>query len=115
MSVPKGFRSLRALWNDGENEFWNVEAFVKAGGGVLGSCAGGYSFVRGHNDALRYIEIVNAVCIDTENGRWARGTADVQVAPAAEGLGPRTMFYANGPLWKITEEPGFGQTVALAH
>jgi hypothetical protein len=24
------------------------------------------------------------------------------------------MFYANGPLWKITEAPGFGQTVALA-
>jgi len=55
----------------------NVEAFVKAGGGVLGSCAGGYSFVRGHNEALRYIEIANEVCIDTEHGRWTRGTKRV--------------------------------------
>ena len=54
-----------------------VEAFVQRGGGVLGSCAGGYSFVRGHNDALRYIEVANAVCIDTENKRWARGGGEV--------------------------------------
>lgn len=91
-----------------------VEAFVKTGGGVLGSCAGGYSFVRGHNEALRYIEIANALCIDTENGRWARGTGTVEIAPEMEGLPHRTIFYANGPLWKITEEPGFGKITALA-
>ncbi len=91
-----------------------VESFVKAGGGVLASCAGGYVFARGYNEATRYLEIANAVCLDTENQRLARGKADVQMAPAAEGLAPLTMSYANGPLWKITEEPGFGPTVALA-
>jgi len=91
-----------------------VEAFVKAGGGALASCAGGYSFVRGHNEALRYIEIANAVCIDTEKGRWARGSGTVSIAPEAEGQPALKMFYANGPLWKITDAPGFGQTVALA-
>lgn len=91
-----------------------VEAFVQRGGGVLGSCAGGYSFVRGHNDALRYIEIANALCIDTENKRWARGGGEVEIAPIGEGLAPVKIYYMNGPLWKITEEPGFGRTVALA-
>ena len=91
-----------------------VEAFVKAGGGVMGSCAGGYSFVRGHNEALRYIEVANAVCIDTENGRWARGGGEVEIAPAADGLPKLKMFYMNGPLWKITDAPGFGQIAALA-
>ncbi|MHA3770506.1 hypothetical protein ACXR0O_03095 [Verrucomicrobiota bacterium sgz303538] len=91
-----------------------VETFVKAGGGAVGSCAGGYSFVRGHNEALRYIEIANAVCIDTENGRWARGGGEVLIAPEAEALPPLKMHYMNGPLWKITDVPGFGQTVSLA-
>ena len=91
-----------------------VEAFVKAGGGAMGSCAGGYSFVRGHNEALRYIEIANAVCVDTEKGRWARGKGTVSIAPVAEGVPELKMFYANGPLWKITDVPGFGRTEALA-
>lgn len=91
-----------------------VEAFVKAGGGVLGSCAGGYAFVRGYNESTGSMDIANAICIDRENQRWARGKANVQVKPAAESLSPLTMFYANGPLWQITDAPGFGQTVALA-
>lgn len=91
-----------------------VEAFVKAGGGAMGSCAGGYSFVRGHNEALRFIEIANAECIDTQNGRWARGGGEVEIAPAGEGLPHLRMHYMNGPLWKITDVPGFGRTVGLA-
>lgn len=91
-----------------------VEAFVKAGGGAMGSCAGGYSFVRGHNEALRYIEIANAVCIDTEKGRWARGSGAVSITPETEGAPALKMHYANGPLWKITDVPGFGRTEALA-
>ncbi|MCW1924608.1 hypothetical protein OKA05_18735 [Luteolibacter arcticus] len=91
-----------------------VEAFVKSGGGALGSCAGGYSFVRGHNEALRYIEIANAVCIDTEKGRWARGAGTVSIAPVPEGMRSLKMHYANGPLWRVTDAPGFGRTEALA-
>jgi glutamine amidotransferase-like uncharacterized protein len=91
-----------------------VEEFVKAGGGVLASCAGGYSFVRGHNEVLRYVEVANALCIDNENMRWARGSATVTLEPASKGLPPLQMFYANGPLWKVTDAPGFGRTEVLA-
>lgn len=91
-----------------------VTEFVRNGGGALGSCAGGYSFVRGHNEALRYIEIANARCLDFAGGRWARGKGVVEIAPEPPGTPLRKMFYANGPLWEITQEPGFGRTEALA-
>lgn len=91
-----------------------VEAFVRRGGGVVGSCAGGYSFVRGHNEALKYVEVANAVCIDTENRRWARGRAVVDIAPEDPRARPIQMWYANGPLWEITDVEGFGITRSLA-
>jgi len=91
-----------------------VEAFVRRGGGVLGSCAGGYSFVRGHNEALKYVEVANARCIDTANNRWARGKAVVDIAPEDPNSRPIRMYYANGPLWEITDAEGFGITRALA-
>ncbi len=91
-----------------------VEDFVRKGGGAIGSCAGGYSFVRGHNEALRYIEIANARCLDFANGKWARGKGCVEIAPEDPAAPVRKMFYANGPLWEITDEPGFGQVKALA-
>lgn len=90
-----------------------VEKFVRQGGGVLASCAGGYSFVRGHNEALGYIEIANAICIDTKDGRWARGKGDVEIETGLATQPTVKMFYANGPLWKITDAPGFGVTKAL--
>lgn len=91
-----------------------VMEFVKKGGGVLASCAGGYSFVRGHNEALKYIEIANARCIDTAGGRWARGKGVVEIIPEESDAPTRKMFYANGPLWEITDAPGFGRIAALA-
>lgn len=90
-----------------------VEEFVEQGGGVLASCAGGYSFARGHSEALAYIEIANAIIIDNKNGRWARGKGNVEIATGLEARPTVTMFYANGPLWQITQEPGFGVTKAL--
>jgi putative intracellular protease/amidase len=91
-----------------------VTEFVRNGGGVLASCAGGYSFVRGHNEALSYLEIANARCVDTENGRWARGKGVVDIAADNAATPSVRMFYANGPIWEITNEPGFGITKALA-
>lgn len=91
-----------------------VEDFVRKGGGALASCAGGYSFVRGHNEALRYLEIANARCVDTENGRWARGKGVVEIEAGNSAKSTLKMFYANGPIWEITNEPGFGLTVPLA-
>ncbi|PQO42766.1 hypothetical protein [Blastopirellula marina] len=90
-----------------------VEKFVEQGGGVLASCAGGYSFARGHSEALSYVEIANAVIIDNENRRWARGKGNVEIETGYDKAPTVTMFYANGPLWKITDEPGFGVTKAL--
>lgn len=91
-----------------------VEEFVRCGGGALASCAGGYSFVIGHNEALKYIEIARARCIDYENNRWARGKATVEITPADERASSLKMYYANGPLWKIEQEQGADKTVALA-
>lgn len=101
----------RSLGKDGGEM---VNQFVRNGGGVMGSCAGGYSFVQGHNEALRYIEIANAKCIDFENGKWARGKGTVVMQPENSTSPVRSIFYANGPLWQITEDNRFGKTVALA-
>ncbi|MGC4006282.1 MAG: hypothetical protein QM811_25450 [Pirellulales bacterium] len=91
-----------------------VQDFIRNGGGALASCAGGYSFVKGHNEALKYIELAQAECIDYADGRWARGSAEVEIAPEDERYRPLTMYYANGPLWKIVKEQGADRTVALA-
>ncbi|MGC4017226.1 MAG: hypothetical protein QM755_22340 [Luteolibacter sp.] len=91
-----------------------VRAFVQAGGGALASCAGGYSFVNGPTEVLRYISIAHANCIDFENGRWARGKGDMVIAPVGEGFPQLRVFYMNGPLWKIEETFGPDRTVALA-
>lgn len=92
-----------------------VEQFVQRGGGVLASCAGGYSFVRGHYEVLGYVEIANAVCIDTQNGQWARGKGVVVIETGSAAKPTVKMFYANGPLWQITDEPGFGVTKSLGN
>jgi hypothetical protein len=98
----------------GEDGCARVMEFVRRGGGVLASCAGGYSFVRGHNEALSLLEIANARCVDTENGRWARGSGVVEMAPSDAAVPTFKMYYANGPIWEITDAPGFGVTTALA-
>lgn len=92
-----------------------VQEFVRNGGGALASCAGGYSFVNGQNEALKYISIAKASVIDFHDGRWARGKAEVEIAPGDDHYGPLTMLYANGPLWEIDSEQGHDRTVALAH
>lgn len=91
-----------------------VREFVHGGGGALASCAGGYSFAHGHNEALRYISIARATIVDAQNGRWARGKGEVEIAPADGRFRPLTMFYANGPLWEVMPEQGEDRTVALA-
>ena len=81
---------------------------------MLGSCAGGYSFATGNNEALKYISIAGATIFDAQDGRWARGKGEVEVTPADDRYRPLTMFYANGPLWEIAKEQGADRTVALA-
>jgi glutamine amidotransferase-like uncharacterized protein len=91
-----------------------IQEFVRKGGGALASCAGGYSFVKGQNEALKYIAIAKANVIDADDGRWARGKGEVEIAPADDRYCPLKMFYQNGPLWEIVQEQGDDRTVALA-
>ena len=91
-----------------------VQDFLRRGGGALASCAGGYSFARGGSEALRYMPVAQAKIIDNQNGRWHRGSGNVEVVPADERYRPLTIFYANGPLWEIDREQGADRTVALA-
>ena len=91
-----------------------VQEFVRKGGGAMGSCAGGYAFVNGHNEALKYISIAKANTYDFANNRWARGEGVVEVSPADGHYRTLNMFYANGPLWTISPDQGSDHTVALA-
>jgi glutamine amidotransferase-like uncharacterized protein len=91
-----------------------VKDFVRRGGGSLASCAGGYSFAIGDNDALKWISLAQARTIDCKEGRWARGKAEVEIAPGDPNFAPLKMYYANGPLWEIAKQQGPDRTVALA-
>ncbi len=91
-----------------------VREFIRNGGGALASCAGGYSFAIGQKAELKYISIAHAEIFDAEDGRWARGKGNVEVAPADKHYRSLTMFYANGPLWTIGKQHGSDRTVALA-
>ena len=91
-----------------------VQAFIRNGGGALASCAGGYSFVNGDTEVRRYVVIAQAKTIDTKDGRWARGKAEVEIAPEDDRYPPLKIFYQNGPLWEIAKEQGVDRTVALA-
>ena len=92
---------------------WFKSSFAR-GGGALASCAGGYSFAIGNNEALKYIAIARANVIDSQDGRWARGKGDVEIAPEDDRYRPLTMHYENGPLWEIAKNQGVDRTVALA-
>src|SRR3954462_6866347 len=46
-----------------------VQEFIRHGGGALASCAGGYSFASGGNDALKYMTIAKANVMDFQDGR----------------------------------------------
>lgn len=91
-----------------------VREFIRNGGGALASCAGGYSFAIGQKEELKYISIAHAEIFDAEDGRWARGKGNVEIAPADKHYRSLTMFYANGPLWTIGKQHGSDRTVALA-
>lgn len=91
-----------------------VREFVRNGGGALASCAGGYSFAIGQKEELKYISIAHAEIFDAQDGRWARGKGNVEIAPADKHYRSLTMFYANGPLWTIGKRHGSDRTVALA-
>jgi len=77
--------------------------FIRGGGGYLGVCAGGYLAACNYSWSLA---ILDAKTIDTKNGHWRRGRAQLEIELTAAGLGlfgdrdPNfDVKYANGPIW----------------
>lgn len=77
--------------------------FIRSGGGYLGVCAGGYLAACNYPWSLA---ILDARTIDTKNGNWRRGRAELEIELTAAGLGlfgdmdPNfDVRYANGPIY----------------
>ncbi len=77
--------------------------FIRDGGGYLGVCAGGYLAACNYQWSLA---ILDARTIDTKNGHWRRGRAQLEIELTAAGLGlfgdrdPNfDVKYANGPIY----------------
>ena len=79
----------------------SITEFVKAGGGLVGICAGGYLIVEGWSPTTKALEVVNAQSWDDDH--WARGEGFISVALAGgEANDPttsRTMWFENGPIF----------------
>ena len=77
--------------------------FIRGGGGYLGVCAGGYLAACNYKWSLA---VLDARTIDTKNGHWRRGRAQLEIELTAAGLdlfGDRdpsfNVKYANGPIY----------------
>jgi len=77
--------------------------FIRDGGGYLGVCAGGYLAACNYSWSLA---ILDARTIDTKNGNWRRGRAELEIELTAAGLGlfgdmdpSFDVKYANGPIY----------------
>jgi hypothetical protein len=93
--------------------------FVSGGGGYLGVCAGAYLAACNYEWSLA---LLDAKTIDTKNGHWRRGRAQLEIELTAKGLslfGERDPIfeikYANGPIFapgERAEIPDY-ETLAL--
>ena len=93
--------------------------FVSGGGGYLGVCAGAYLAACNYEWSLA---LLDAKTIDTKNGHWRRGRAQLEIELTAKGLslfGERAPIfeikYANGPIFapgERAEIPDY-ETLAL--
>ena len=77
--------------------------FIREGGGYLGVCAGGYLAACNYDWSL---SILDARTIDTQNGHWRRGRAQLEIELTGVGqeffgvATPRVdVKYANGPIF----------------
>ncbi len=78
-------------------------AFVREGGGYLGVCAGAYLAACNYDWSLA---LIDAKTVDTKNGHWRRGRAQLEIELTSTGLslfGERApvleIKYANGPIF----------------
>lgn len=84
----------------------NVRAFLAAGGGYVGICAGAYLAMHNYSWGLK---ILNA---KTKSGLWRRGTGDVEMELSDLGrerlestVGLTAVRYANGPIMEPAGAP----------
>ena len=106
-------RSLGELGRAAELEF------VRGGGGYLGVCAGAYLAACNYDWSLA---LLDARTIDTKNGHWRRGRAQLEIELTTAGIklfGERARLveikYANGPIFapgERAEIPDY-ETLAL--
>jgi len=92
-----GHRQAEALGKEGAKA---VRAFLRAGGGYVGLCAGAYLATRGYSWSLG---IVNVKAVDTRHWRRGKGTVKMELTAAGRAVlaGPTGTFdipYANGPI-----------------
>ena len=78
-------------------------AFVRGGGGFLGVCAGGYLAACNYEWSLG---VLDARTIDTQDGHWRRGRAELEIELTDAGLGlfgerdaSVEIQYVNGPIF----------------
>jgi hypothetical protein len=86
-----------------------VRAFVRAGGGYVGICAGSYLAMQGPK-AYHHLELVAAR--NWSEDAWQRGIDMLDVAPAGGGE-TFELFFANGPVFRRDPVQGLDPYVAL--
>jgi len=87
-----------------------VRDFVAGGGGYVGVCAGSYLAIQGPEEFYK-IAIVAAENLSGDAWQRGMGTARIQ---EVGGSREHRLFYANGPVFRRLELPGFRPFVTLA-
>jgi putative intracellular protease/amidase len=87
-----------------------VRAFVRAGGGYVGICAGSYLAIQG---PPRYHHIAMVAARNWSGDAWRRGIDMLEVRPTG-GESSFRLFYANGPVFRPDPREDLTPYVPLA-
>lgn len=87
-----------------------VRAFVRAGGGYVGICAGAYLALQGEPEFYKLSIVAGR---HSTGDAWVRGIGPATVAPS-DGSPAVTLHYANGPLVAAEVVPGIAPFTTLA-
>jgi hypothetical protein len=107
-------KQARALGEDGRRR---VRAFVEAGGGYVGICAGAYLATCRYTWSL---DILDAYVMDRKHWRRGTGVVEMEMTPAGRKLlggrqGRMRIYYANGPLLAAAGRDDLPDLTPLAH
>ncbi|MDH5493081.1 MAG: BPL-N domain-containing protein [Myxococcales bacterium] len=87
-----------------------VRAFVAAGGGYVGICAGAYMALQGEPE---FHKIAFVAGRHATGDHWRRGVATVDVEPVGGGALVQ-LHYANGPILRAEDVEGIAPFIPLA-